>query len=68
MIINRYSGRTFNELGQYPVMPWVITNYDADPCEVDFDFIANKGNLRDLKVPAGKIDAKKFEKLKLRCN
>jgi hypothetical protein len=28
MLINIFSGRTLNDLAQYPVMPWVIKNYD----------------------------------------
>jgi hypothetical protein len=47
MIVNRYSGRTFNDLAQYPVFPWVIDDY--------------KGNnymnrLRDLSLPVGKLN------------
>lgn len=26
-MVNRYSGRSYNDLAQYPVMPWVICNY-----------------------------------------
>ena len=26
-LINRYSGRTVNDLAQYPVMPWVLVNF-----------------------------------------
>lgn len=28
MLINIFSGRTLNDLAQYPLMPWVIKNYD----------------------------------------
>ena len=24
MIVNKYSGRTFNDLNQYPVFPWIL--------------------------------------------
>ena len=27
MLLNQYSGRTYNDLGQYPIMPWVLLNY-----------------------------------------
>ena len=27
MLLNRYSGRTYNDLSQFPVFPWVISNY-----------------------------------------
>lgn len=28
MLINMYSGRTYNDLAQYPVMPWILQNYE----------------------------------------
>ena len=34
MLVNIYSGRTYNDLAQYPIMPWIITNYDDK--EIDF--------------------------------
>lgn len=37
------SGRTFNDLNQYPVFPWVITNYDSE----DLD-LTMPSNYRDL--------------------
>jgi hypothetical protein len=27
--INRYSGRTTNDLAQYPVFPWVMVNFNG---------------------------------------
>ena len=43
------TGRTYNDLNQYPVFPWVIVNYDTD--ELD---LSQPNNFRDLsKVCAG---------------
>jgi hypothetical protein len=28
MLVNIFSGRTLNDLAQYPVMPWVLKNYN----------------------------------------
>lgn len=36
-------GRTFNDLNQYPIFPWVITNYDSE--ELDLTLPCN---FRDL--------------------
>ena len=36
-------GRTYNDLNQYPVYPWVIVNYDTD--ELD---LKQPSNFRDL--------------------
>lgn len=55
-------------MGQYPVMPWVITNYNGTNNfrELDKDFYNNKNNLRDLTLPTGKLNSEKFSKLKAR--
>lgn len=37
------TGRTYNDLNQYPVFPWVIVNYDSD--ELD---LSQPNNFRDL--------------------
>ncbi len=26
-LLNRYAGRTYNDLAQYPIFPWVISDY-----------------------------------------
>jgi len=39
----RAAGRTYNDLNQYPVFPWVIVNYDTD--ELD---LSQPNNFRDL--------------------
>ncbi|CAK57856.1 unnamed protein product (macronuclear) [Paramecium tetraurelia] len=52
--INKYSGRTYNDLNQYPIFPWVIANY------VDFD-IQNKEHFRRLDLPIGALNQKRLE-------
>lgn len=29
------SGRTFNDLNQYPVFPWILTNYDSETINLE---------------------------------
>lgn len=48
MTINTMAGRTFNDLTQYPVFPWVIADYDSD--ELDF---SDPKTFRDLSKPMG---------------
>lgn len=36
-------GRTYNDLNQYPVFPWVITNYDSEELDLTLP-----SNFRDL--------------------
>lgn len=37
------TGRTYNDLNQYPVFPWVLTNYESE--ELD---LSQPSNYRDL--------------------
>ncbi len=30
MLLNKYSGRSFNDLSQYPVFPWILKDYTSD--------------------------------------
>ena len=48
MLINTTAGRTFNDLTQYPVFPWVIADYTSD--ELD---LSNPKTFRDLTKPMG---------------
>lgn len=48
MIINTLAGRTFNDLTQYPVFPWVIADYTSE--ELD---LTNPATYRDLSKPMG---------------
>lgn len=34
MFLNTCSNRTFNDLNQYPVMPWVLTNYESEELDL----------------------------------
>ncbi|KFY04795.1 hypothetical protein O988_00508 [Pseudogymnoascus sp. VKM F-3808] len=48
MLVNTMAGRTFNDLTQYPVFPWIIADYTSD--ELDLD---NPSTFRDLSKPMG---------------
>ena len=44
-----YTGRTYNDLNQYPVFPWVLTNYESDKLD-----LSSANSYRDLsKVRLG---------------
>lgn len=46
-VCSAFLGRTYNDLNQYPVFPWVLTNYDSEELDLTLP-----GNFRDLsKVP-----------------
>lgn len=48
MLINTLAGRTFNDLTQYPVFPWVLADYTSD--ELDLN---DPKTFRDLSKPMG---------------
>jgi hypothetical protein len=48
MLVNTMAGRTFNDLTQYPVFPWVLADYTSD--ELDLD---NPRVYRDFSKPMG---------------
>ena len=49
MWLNIYSGRSFNDLTQYPVFPWIISNYSSDLSE-------DENNFRNLSLPIGMME------------
>ena len=30
MLLNKYGGRSFHDINQYPVFPWILSDYDSD--------------------------------------
>lgn len=62
MICNSYAQRTFNDLTQYPVMPWVIKDYQSDLLDLQ-----NLETYRDLTKNIGSIgNPKRLNDLKER--
>ncbi|OHT11360.1 hypothetical protein TRFO_19249 [Tritrichomonas foetus] len=60
MLLNIHCGRSFNDSSIYPVMPWIISDYDS----YNLDLL-NKNSFRDLSLPIGAIGEKRFEQLDL---
>nr|KAJ0196680.1 hypothetical protein LSAT_V11C700384410 [Lactuca sativa] len=56
MVLNTLSGRSYNDLTQYPVFPWVVADYSSDT--LDF---SKSSTFRDLSKPVGALDQKRFE-------
>lgn len=48
MLVNTMAGRTFNDLTQYPVFPWILADYTSE--ELD---LKNPASFRDLSKPMG---------------
>ena len=51
MALNTISGRSFNDLCQYPVMPWIISQYDKNTIDLNDPL-----NYRDLSKPVGALN------------
>uniref|UniRef100_G1P9B6 Neurobeachin like 1 n=1 Tax=Myotis lucifugus TaxID=59463 RepID=G1P9B6_MYOLU len=51
--INTMAGRTYNDLAQYPVFPWILQDYTSE--ELDFN---NPSVFRDLSKPIGVVNDK----------
>jgi Beige/BEACH domain/PH domain associated with Beige/BEACH/Concanavalin A-like lectin/glucanases superfamily/WD domain, G-beta repeat len=70
MQLNSLAGRSFNDLTQYPVFPWVIADYESE--ELDLD---DPKTYRDLSKPMGAIGEERaqqfrdrYEALASTCN
>lgn len=54
MFLNTIAGRTYQDLNQYPVFPWILTNYESE--ELDLNLPTN---FRDLSKPIGALNNKR---------
>ena len=61
MILNTLSGRTYNNLAQYPVYPWILKDYSSK--EIDLN---ESETYRDLSYPIYAQDDETRENLKLK--
>ena len=66
MVLNKYAGRTLNDVAQYPVFPWVLADYRSE--SVDW---SNPALFRDLSKPVGALNeerlrvfVKRYEEMK----
>ena len=61
MILNTLSGRTYNDLSQYPIYPWIIKQYNSELININDENI-----YRDLKYPIFAQENETRLKLKLK--
>lgn len=57
--LNTIAGRTYNDLSQYPVFPWVLTDYSS--AELDLN---NPSVYRDLTKPIGALNEERAQEIK----
>nr|GLL18344.1 BEACH domain-containing protein B isoform X1 [Ipomoea trifida] len=56
MILNTLAGRSYNDLTQYPVFPWVLADYSSETLDLN-----TASSYRDLSKPVGALDPKRLE-------
>ena len=60
MYVNIFAGRSFNDLSQYPVFPWILSDYSSKELNLD-----DPKTFRDLSKPIGTLNEQRLEKLKI---
>ena len=49
MWINIYGNRSFRDVAQYPILPWILNDYSLN----NFDSIFNLNSIRNFNLPMG---------------
>ena len=63
MFLNTISGRSYQDLNQYPVFPWILTNYESEKLDIN-----DPTNYRDLSKPIGALNPNREETFKVSKN
>lgn len=58
MQLNKMAGRTFNDITQYPVFPWVLADYTSEKLDLN-----NSQVYRDLSKPVGALNSDRLAQL-----
>jgi hypothetical protein len=61
MILNTIAGRTYNDLNQYPIFPWILKDYTSDVLDIN-----NPDSFRDLSKPIGIQNPKHIDDVRLK--
>lgn len=63
MFLNWASGRSFNDLTQYPVLPWVVVDFTSDHLD-----LTNPNTFRDFSKPVGALTPQRLQGFIKRAN
>ncbi|CAM0903433.1 unnamed protein product [Alopecurus aequalis] len=61
MELNTLAGRTYNDITQYPVFPWIIADYQSKVLNLD-----DPSTYRDLSKPIGALNQERLKKFQER--
>lgn len=62
--LNVLAGRSYNDICQYPVFPWVLSNYTSE----EVPDLQDKANFRDMSKPVGALNEERLAELLDRFN
>lgn len=63
LYLNLISGRSFNDISQYPVFPWILSDYSSEKIDLNDPSI-----YRDLSKPIGAYNEERLDALKKNMN
>ncbi|GAY42030.1 hypothetical protein CUMW_063800 [Citrus unshiu] len=61
MQLNTLAGRSYNDITQYPVFPWILSDYSSKNLD-----LANPSSYRDLSKPVGALNPDRLKKFQER--
>ncbi|KAL6124354.1 hypothetical protein ACLB2K_076867 [Fragaria x ananassa] len=61
MQLNTLAGRSYNDITQYPVFPWILSDYSSKSLD-----LADPSSYRDLSKPVGALNSNRLEKFQER--
>ncbi|XP_057754842.1 BEACH domain-containing protein C2 [Arachis stenosperma] len=61
MQLNTLAGRSYNDITQYPVFPWILSDYNSDSLD-----LSNPSSYRDLSKPVGALNPERLERFQER--
>eukprot|EP01127_Copromyxa_protea_P013582 TRINITY_DN3680_c0_g2_i1.p1 TRINITY_DN3680_c0_g2~~TRINITY_DN3680_c0_g2_i1.p1 ORF type:complete len:1361 (+),score=262.05 TRINITY_DN3680_c0_g2_i1:328-4083(+) len=61
MELNTFAGRSYNDLSQYPVFPWILTDYSSESIDLEDPSV-----YRDLSRPIGALNPTRLESFRKR--
>nr|XP_027192624.1 BEACH domain-containing protein C2-like isoform X2 [Cicer arietinum] len=61
MQLNTLAGRSYNDITQYPVFPWILSDYSSESLD-----LSNSSSYRDLSKPVGALNPDRLKKFQER--
>ncbi|XP_057435514.1 BEACH domain-containing protein C2 isoform X2 [Lotus japonicus] len=61
MQLNTLAGRSYNDITQYPVFPWILSDYSSESLD-----LSNPSSYRDLSKPVGALNPDRLKRIQER--